>query len=57
MKSEDVHRLFQKYFTEQDLEGLDTLYAENVMLIPGSKRNPIICRENIKNELKPYFQS
>ena len=57
MKSEDVPRLFQKYFTEQDLEGLDTLYAENVMLIPGSERNPIICRENIKNELKPYFQS
>ena len=27
------------------------------MLIPGSERNPIICRENIKNELKPYFQS
>ena len=57
MKSEDVHRLFQKYFTEQDLEGVGTLYAENVMLIPGSKRNPIIFRENIKNELKPYFQS
>jgi hypothetical protein len=27
------------------------------MFIPGSGRNPIIGRENIKNELKPYFES
>ena len=57
MKPEDIHELFQKYFAEQDLERLGTLYAENAMFIPGSGRNPIIGRENIKNELKPYFQS
>jgi ketosteroid isomerase-like protein len=57
MKPEDIHGLFQKYFTENDLEGLGTLYAENAMFIPGSGRNPIIGRENIKNELKPYFES
>ena len=57
MKPEDIHRLFEKYLTEQDLEGLGTLYAENAMFIPGSGRNPIIGRENIKNELKPYFES
>jgi len=55
MKPEDIHRLFQKYFAEQDLEGLNTLYAENAMFIPGSGKNPIFGRENIKNELKPYF--
>ena len=57
MKPEDIHRLFTKYFNEQNLEGLGTLYAENAMFIPGSGRNPIIGRENIKNELKPYFES
>jgi hypothetical protein len=57
MKPEDIHRLFEKYLTEQDLQGLDTLYAANAMFIPGSGRNPIIGRENIKNELKPYFES
>ena len=44
MKTEDIHRLFKKYFNEQDLEGLGTLYAENTMFIPGSGRNPIIGR-------------
>ena len=57
MKPEDIHRLFQKYFTDQDLEGLGTLYAQNAMFIPRSGRSPIIGRENIKNELKPYFES
>jgi ketosteroid isomerase-like protein len=57
MKPEDIHRLFQKYFAEQDIEGLGTLYAENAMFITSSETNPIIGRENIKNELKPYFQS
>ena len=57
MKPEDIHKLFQKYFNEQDLEGLGTLYAENAMFIPSSGRSPIIGRENIKNELKPYFES
>jgi ketosteroid isomerase-like protein len=57
MKPEDIHRLFQKYFTEQDLEGLGRLYDENAMFIPGSRRSPIIGRDNIKNELKPYFES
>ena len=57
MKPEDIHRLFTKYFNEQNLEGLGTLYAENAMFIPGYGRNPIIGRENIKNELKPYFES
>jgi len=55
MKPEDIHELFQKYFAEQDLERLGTLYAENAMFIPRSGKNPIIGRENIKNELKPYF--
>jgi ketosteroid isomerase-like protein len=27
------------------------------MFIPGSGRHPIIGKENIKNELKPYFKS
>ena len=27
------------------------------MFIPSSERSPIIGRENIKNELKPYFES
>ena len=45
MKPEDIHRLFEKYLTEQDLEGLGTLYAANAMFIPGSGRNPIIGRE------------
>ena len=57
MKPEDIHRLFTKYFNEQDLEGLGTLYAENAMFIPGSGRSPIIGRENIKSQLKPYFES
>ena len=42
MKPEDIHRLFQKNFTDQDLKGLGTLYAENAIFIPGSERNPII---------------
>ncbi|HJT82972.1 MAG TPA: hypothetical protein VJ697_00695, partial [Nitrososphaeraceae archaeon] len=33
------------------------LYAEDAMFIPGSGRSPIIGRENIKQELKPYFKS
>jgi ketosteroid isomerase-like protein len=57
MKPEDIHKLFLKYFNEQDLEGLGALYAENAMFIPNSGRSPIIGRENIKNELKPYFES
>ena len=57
MKPEDIHRLFKKYFNEQDLGGLGTLYAEKAMFIPGSGRNPIIGRENIKDELKHYFES
>ena len=35
MKPEDIHRLFEKFLIEQDLEGLDILYAENAMFIPG----------------------
>ena len=39
------------------MEGLGTLYAENAMFILSSRRSPIIGRENIKNELKSYFES
>ena len=56
MKPEYIHRFFEKYLPEQDLEGLGTLYTENAMFIPGSGRNPLLV-ENIKNELKPYFES
>ena len=44
MKPEDIHKLFQKYFKEQNLEGLATLYAENAMFILSSGRSPIIGR-------------
>lgn len=57
MKPEDIHSLFEKYLTEQDLKGLGTLYAENAMFISGSGKNSIIGRENIKNELKAYCES
>jgi hypothetical protein len=34
MNPEDIHRLSEKYLTEQDLEGLGTLYSADVMFIP-----------------------
>ena len=45
MKPEDIHRLFQKYFAEQDLEGLGTLYAENAMFIPVLKEIPLLVEK------------
>ena len=57
MKPADVHTLFEKYFKARDLEGLGTLFDKNAMFIPGKNRAPVFGRENIKNELKAYFNS
>jgi ketosteroid isomerase-like protein len=57
MKPEDVHTLFHKYFKEQDLEGLGSLFDENAMFIPGKDLDPVFGRENIKQALKKYLDS
>ena len=57
MKPSDVHDLFRRYFAEQDIKGLSTLFHENAMFIPGENRAPLIGRKKILEELQTYFGS
>ncbi|MEU4878150.1 nuclear transport factor 2 family protein [Streptomyces sp. NPDC021608] len=61
MKPEAVQERFAQYLEHQDLDGLESLFDEHAMFIPGPGPGPgqelVYGREGIKEALKPYLVS